>query len=172
MFRDAEWKHPSVWIYKFRYNNKMSNCFRSPVCEEIIHCRGDHVRLAVRVRVYPYPESACATWIMFACKYKSIVWGAIICTVKFRCWPECLKGQPTTSLSYESLKELLEMHHVTDHCFKVKIDCWNMFSMHLQSHESVILDRKYSMVQFTGSIIESVVFTQTRPHGVNNLTSI
>ncbi|WAR13635.1 CEP76-like protein [Mya arenaria] len=50
-----------------------ATCLRSPVCEEIIHCRGDHVRLAVRVRVYPYPESACATWIMFACKYKCIV---------------------------------------------------------------------------------------------------
>ncbi|KAK3589311.1 hypothetical protein CHS0354_026966 [Potamilus streckersoni] len=50
-----------------------ATCLRSPVCEEIIHCRGDHVRLAVRVKVYPYPESACATWIMFACKYKSVV---------------------------------------------------------------------------------------------------
>jgi len=56
------------------------------VCEEIIHCRGDHVRMAVRVKVYPYPESACATWIMFACKYKSIVWtkdtsgGKVHCT--------------------------------------------------------------------------------------------
>ncbi|CAL1548119.1 unnamed protein product [Lymnaea stagnalis] len=48
-------------------------CLRSPVCAEIINCRGDLVRLALRVRVYPYPESTCATWIMFACKYKSIV---------------------------------------------------------------------------------------------------
>lgn len=50
-----------------------ATCLRSPVCEEIINCRGDHVRLGVRVRVYTYPESACATWVMFACKYKSIV---------------------------------------------------------------------------------------------------
>ncbi|XP_013388058.1 centrosomal protein of 76 kDa [Lingula anatina] len=48
-------------------------CLRSPVCEDIIQCRGDHVRLAVRVRVFPYPESACATWLMFACKYKSVL---------------------------------------------------------------------------------------------------
>lgn len=48
--------------------------FRSPVCDEIINCRGDQVRLAIRVRVYAYPEAACATWIMFACKYKSVVW--------------------------------------------------------------------------------------------------
>ncbi|GFN79292.1 centrosomal protein of 76 kda [Plakobranchus ocellatus] len=44
-----------------------TTCLRAPVCEEIINCRGDLVRLAVRVRVFPYPESACATWIMFAC---------------------------------------------------------------------------------------------------------
>lgn len=50
-----------------------SSCLKSPVCEEIINCRGDHVRLAVRVRVFTYPESACATWIMFACKYKSVL---------------------------------------------------------------------------------------------------
>ncbi|CAH1779275.1 unnamed protein product [Owenia fusiformis] len=48
-------------------------CLKSPVCEEIIDCRGDLIRLAVRVRVFTYPESACATWIMFACKYKSIL---------------------------------------------------------------------------------------------------
>ena len=46
---------------------------RSPVCEEIVNCRGDHVRLAVRVKVVAYPEAACATWIMFACKYKSVL---------------------------------------------------------------------------------------------------
>ncbi|XP_041454827.1 centrosomal protein of 76 kDa-like [Lytechinus variegatus] len=50
-----------------------SLCLRSPVCEEIICCRGDHVRLAVRVRTFTYPESACAVWVMFACKYKSVL---------------------------------------------------------------------------------------------------
>lgn len=46
---------------------------RSPFCEEVVSCRGDHVRLAVRVRVFPYLESACAVWIMFACKYRSVL---------------------------------------------------------------------------------------------------
>ncbi|TRY84949.1 hypothetical protein DNTS_019027, partial [Danionella cerebrum] len=46
---------------------------RSPFCEEIVCCRGDHVRLAVRVRVFAYPESTCAVWIMFACKYRSVL---------------------------------------------------------------------------------------------------
>ncbi|XP_072317230.1 centrosomal protein of 76 kDa [Eucyclogobius newberryi] len=46
---------------------------RSPFCDEIICCRGDHVRLAVRVRVFVFPENACAVWIMFACKYRSVL---------------------------------------------------------------------------------------------------
>ncbi|CAL8247909.1 unnamed protein product [Lota lota] len=50
-----------------------ATCLRSQVCEEIVSCRGDHVRLAVRVRVYAYPENACAVWIMFACKYRSVL---------------------------------------------------------------------------------------------------
>lgn len=50
-----------------------ATCLRSLVCEEIICCRGDHVRLAVRVRVFTYPEGACAVWIMFAVRYRSIL---------------------------------------------------------------------------------------------------
>ena len=46
---------------------------RSAVCDEIIRCRGDQVRLAVRARVFPYPEETNAVWIMFAVKYKSIL---------------------------------------------------------------------------------------------------
>ena len=48
-------------------------CLRSDICEEIVDCRGEHVRHALRVRVYAYPENAVAVWVMFACKYKSIV---------------------------------------------------------------------------------------------------
>eukprot|EP00794_Sanderia_malayensis_P018997 gene18997-20909_t len=50
-----------------------SICLKSSVCEEIICCRGDHVKHAVRARVFTYPEDACAVWIMFCVKYKSIV---------------------------------------------------------------------------------------------------
>uniref|UniRef100_A0A3Q1ESH5 Centrosomal protein 76 n=1 Tax=Acanthochromis polyacanthus TaxID=80966 RepID=A0A3Q1ESH5_9TELE len=50
-----------------------ATCLRSPFCEEIVCCRGDHVRLAVRVRVFVYPENACAVWLMFACKYRSVL---------------------------------------------------------------------------------------------------
>uniref|UniRef100_A0A3Q2ZD87 Centrosomal protein of 76 kDa n=1 Tax=Kryptolebias marmoratus TaxID=37003 RepID=A0A3Q2ZD87_KRYMA len=50
-----------------------ATCLRSSFCEEIVCCRGDHVRLAVRVRVFVYPENACAVWLMFACKYRSVL---------------------------------------------------------------------------------------------------
>ncbi|XP_069476932.1 centrosomal protein of 76 kDa isoform X2 [Ambystoma mexicanum] len=50
-----------------------ATCLRSPFCDEIVCCRGDQMRLAVRVRVFTYPESACAVWIMFACKYRSVL---------------------------------------------------------------------------------------------------
>lgn len=50
-----------------------ASCLKSPVCTEIVTCRGDKVRLAVRVRIYPYPESTHAVWIMVACKYKSVL---------------------------------------------------------------------------------------------------
>ncbi|CAF1509539.1 unnamed protein product, partial [Rotaria sordida] len=45
---------------------------KNNLCEEIVCCHGDQVRLAVRVRVFTYPENALATWMMFACRYKSV----------------------------------------------------------------------------------------------------
>lgn len=50
-----------------------ATCLRSPFCKDIVSCRGDHVRLAVRVRVFTYPENTCAVWLMFACKYCSVL---------------------------------------------------------------------------------------------------
>ncbi|XP_065064875.1 centrosomal protein of 76 kDa-like [Rhopilema esculentum] len=50
-----------------------ATCLRSPICEDIICCRGDQVRLAVRTRIFTYPEETMAVWIMFAVKYKSIL---------------------------------------------------------------------------------------------------
>lgn len=63
----------NIFVFAYQYNVVLVSVCRSPVCEEIINCRGDHVRLGVRVKVYPYPENAIATWIMFACKYKSVL---------------------------------------------------------------------------------------------------
>ena len=48
-------------------------CLKSAIGEEIITCRGDQVKLALRVKVFAYPESTLATWVMLACRYKIIV---------------------------------------------------------------------------------------------------
>jgi centrosomal protein CEP76 len=48
-------------------------CLKSSICEEIITCRGDQVKLAVRCKIFTYPESTIAVWIMFACRYKIVV---------------------------------------------------------------------------------------------------
>ncbi|ESO82822.1 hypothetical protein LOTGIDRAFT_229828 [Lottia gigantea] len=50
-----------------------THCLNTTFCNEIINCRGDQVRLGVRVRIYSYPESACATWVMLGCIYKSVL---------------------------------------------------------------------------------------------------
>ncbi|XP_031444852.1 centrosomal protein of 76 kDa isoform X2 [Phasianus colchicus] len=63
---------PIHFVYR-NARRAFATCLRSPFCEEIICCRGDQVRLAVRVRVFAYPESACAVWIMFACKYRCVL---------------------------------------------------------------------------------------------------
>ena len=48
-------------------------CMASQSCEEIVKCRGDSVRLAVRIKVVAFPENALSIWLMLACKYKSIL---------------------------------------------------------------------------------------------------
>nr|XP_056710273.1 centrosomal protein of 76 kDa isoform X1 [Euleptes europaea] len=63
---------PIHFVYR-NARRAFATCLRSSFCEEIVCCRGDQVRLAVRVRVFVYPESACAVWIMFACKYRCVL---------------------------------------------------------------------------------------------------
>jgi centrosomal protein CEP76 len=48
-------------------------CLKSSVCEEIVACRGDQIKLALRVKVFTYPDNAIAVWVMFACRYKMVV---------------------------------------------------------------------------------------------------
>ncbi|CAE1331351.1 CEP76 [Acanthosepion pharaonis] len=45
---------------------------KSSKCQQIIQCRGDNVRHAVSVCVFPYPEDVCATWTMYACIYHRV----------------------------------------------------------------------------------------------------
>ncbi|XP_014670926.1 PREDICTED: centrosomal protein of 76 kDa-like [Priapulus caudatus] len=50
-----------------------ANSLKAEKCQEVVSCRGDHVRLAIRVRVFSYPEDVCAVWVMYACTYRSVV---------------------------------------------------------------------------------------------------
>ena len=50
-----------------------SACLKSSICEEIVTCRGDQVKLALRVKIFTYPDNAIAVWVMFACRYKIVV---------------------------------------------------------------------------------------------------
>ncbi|XP_068179754.1 centrosomal protein of 76 kDa [Antennarius striatus] len=62
--------------YHFLHRNArriFATCLKSAFCEEIVCCRGDHVRLAVRVHVYAFPENTCGVWVMFACKYRCVL---------------------------------------------------------------------------------------------------
>ncbi|KAA3680297.1 centrosomal protein CEP76 [Paragonimus westermani] len=45
---------------------------RARLCREILTCRGESIRLGLRVRVYSYAEEATVTWVMFACVYKPL----------------------------------------------------------------------------------------------------
>ena len=68
-----------VWLVRVAHVCPQAFCLcsslisRSPVCVEILSCKGDHVRMAVRVKIFVYPEDVCAVWLMFAVKYRSIV---------------------------------------------------------------------------------------------------
>uniref|UniRef100_T1J4Y7 Centrosomal protein of 76 kDa n=1 Tax=Strigamia maritima TaxID=126957 RepID=T1J4Y7_STRMM len=48
-------------------------CLKSTLCHDILSCRGDVVRFAVRARVFVYPESVISAWLMIAVKYKIII---------------------------------------------------------------------------------------------------
>ncbi|XP_076826119.1 centrosomal protein of 76 kDa-like [Clavelina lepadiformis] len=46
---------------------------KNGVCSDIVECRGDDIKLAVRVHITTFPDDAVATWIMFACRYCSVL---------------------------------------------------------------------------------------------------
>ena len=49
------------------------SCLKSAICTGIIECRGDELRLAVRCHVTVFPDDLFATWVMIACRYRSIL---------------------------------------------------------------------------------------------------
>ncbi|KAF8566628.1 hypothetical protein P879_05484 [Paragonimus westermani] len=50
----------------------LETSLRARLCREILTCRGESIRLGLRVRVYSYAEEATVTWVMFACVYKPL----------------------------------------------------------------------------------------------------
>lgn len=48
-------------------------CMRSEVCSDLITSHGDELELAIKIRIYPYPENVVACWVMFACQYRCIL---------------------------------------------------------------------------------------------------
>jgi centrosomal protein CEP76 len=62
---------PIQFIHK-NFRKIFNACMKSPIGQEIITCRGDQVKLALRVKIYTYPELAIATWLMLGCRYKRV----------------------------------------------------------------------------------------------------
>jgi len=51
----------------------MKACARDPLCAEILEARGDRVLHGIRVKVFAYPEGACAVWLMLGVSFRSIL---------------------------------------------------------------------------------------------------
>ena len=43
---------------------------QSPVALGIVQCTGERVRLALRLRVFVYPDDVCAVWAMLASTHR------------------------------------------------------------------------------------------------------
>lgn len=48
----------------------MHHLYNHKVGKEVLTCRGDQVRHALRVKIVPYPENVCAVWVMFAVRHR------------------------------------------------------------------------------------------------------
>lgn len=50
-----------------------ANSLKYDKCLEIINCRGDSMKLAIRVKLFVFPEDVCAVWVMYACTYRCVL---------------------------------------------------------------------------------------------------
>lgn len=48
----------------------MHHLYNHKVGKEVLSCRGDQVRHALRVKIVPYPENVCAVWVMLAVRFR------------------------------------------------------------------------------------------------------
>ncbi|VDP41274.1 unnamed protein product, partial [Schistosoma curassoni] len=64
---------PSFTLFHCNPQRILRSCLRSQLCRDILSCRGDHVQLALGLRIITYAENAMITWVIFACSYKSVI---------------------------------------------------------------------------------------------------
>ncbi|CAH8487477.1 unnamed protein product [Schistosoma bovis] len=71
--KDFTFKSYPVQLFHCNPQRILRSCLRSQLCRDILSCRGDHVQLALGLRIITYAENAMITWIIFACSYKSVI---------------------------------------------------------------------------------------------------
>ncbi|CAH8459346.1 unnamed protein product [Schistosoma turkestanicum] len=71
--KDFIFKSYPIQLFHCNPQRILQSCLRSQLCRDILGCRGDHVQLALALRITAYAENAVITWIIFACSYKSII---------------------------------------------------------------------------------------------------
>ncbi|KAH8850030.1 Centrosomal protein of 76 kDa [Schistosoma japonicum] len=71
--KDHLFKSYSIQLFHCDPQRILRSCLRSQLCRDILGCRGDHVQLALSLRIIAYAENAIVTWVIFACSYKSII---------------------------------------------------------------------------------------------------
>ncbi len=54
-------------------NKAMQILLKSEICQEIIKSKGDQIKLAIRSKIFIYPESTIATWLILAVRLISSV---------------------------------------------------------------------------------------------------
>ena len=48
----------------------LSELLKSPVALSIMQCAADQARLALRLRIFVYPDDVCAVWLMIASRHR------------------------------------------------------------------------------------------------------
>ncbi|CAH8489117.1 unnamed protein product [Schistosoma rodhaini] len=71
--KDFTFKSYPVQLFHCNPQRILRSCLRSQLCRDILGCCGDHVQLALGLRIITYAENAIITWVIFACSYKSII---------------------------------------------------------------------------------------------------
>jgi len=61
-----------VQFIHFDTERMIHHIYNNKVGKEVLLARGDQLKLALRVKIVPYPENVCAVWVMVAVRFRSI----------------------------------------------------------------------------------------------------